>query len=111
MLLLAWFAVTAGDIPEDRVVNQFAVGGLYMTFIHINRMLQQYGCQNFPFSNHADVGLVRTMVDLFGGIGYRFSDRISTTLGYRWLKLDYDHDDFLYDVRQEGVAAGLTFRF
>jgi len=52
-----------------------------------------------------------TMVDLFGGIGYRFSDKIATTLGYRWLKLDYDHDDFLYDVRQQGIAAGLTFRF
>jgi hypothetical protein len=52
-----------------------------------------------------------TMVDLFGGIGYRFSDATSTTLGYRWLKIDYDHDGFLYDVRQQGIAAGLTFRF
>ena len=52
-----------------------------------------------------------TMVDLYGGIGYRFSDKIATTLGYRWLKLDYDHDDFLYDVRQQGIVAGMTFRF
>ncbi len=52
-----------------------------------------------------------TMIDLFGGVGYRISDKTSTTIGYRWLKLDYDNDDFLYDVRQQGIVAGMTFRF
>lgn len=51
------------------------------------------------------------MLDLFGGVGYRFSDATSATIGYRWLKIDYDHYDFLFDVRQQGIAAGLTFRF
>lgn len=51
------------------------------------------------------------MADLFGGVGYRFTDSISGTLGYRWMKVDYDKDDFLYDVRQEGLLAGMTFRF
>lgn len=50
---------------EDRVGNLFAVGGLYMTFIHINRMLQQYGCMNFPFSNHTPPDFVHTVVKLF----------------------------------------------
>ena len=50
---------------SDRVGNLFAVGGLYMTFVHINRMLQQYGCQNFPFSNHTPVDFVHTVVKLF----------------------------------------------
>jgi len=50
---------------NDRVGNMFAVGGLYMTFVHINRMLQQYGCQNFPFSNHTPVDFVHTVVKLF----------------------------------------------
>ena len=50
---------------NDRVGNLFAVGGLYMTFIHINRMLQQYGCMNFPFSNHTPVDFVHTVVKLF----------------------------------------------
>jgi len=49
----------------DRVANLWAVGGLYMTFLHINRMLQQYGCMNFPFSNHTPVDFVHTMVRLF----------------------------------------------
>ena len=52
-----------------------------------------------------------TMVDLYGGVGYRFSESTSTTIGYRWLKVDYDEDDFLFDVRQAGIAAGATFRF
>jgi len=51
--------------PTDRVANLFAVGGLYMTFVHINRMLQQYGCKNFPFSNHTPPEFVRTVSQLF----------------------------------------------
>lgn len=54
-----------GLTPQDRVGNLFAVGGLYMTFLHINRMLQQYGCQNFPFSNHTPVDFIHTVVKLF----------------------------------------------
>ncbi|MCC7441050.1 MAG: hypothetical protein IT285_05435, partial [Bdellovibrionales bacterium] len=50
---------------DDRVGNQFAVGGLYMTFIHINRMLQQYGCANFPFANNTPVDFVHTVTKLF----------------------------------------------
>lgn len=50
---------------SDRVGNLFAVGGLYMTFVHINRMLQQYGCMNFPFSNHTPPDFVHTVVKLF----------------------------------------------
>ncbi len=54
-----------GLVPEDRVGNLFAVGSLYMTFVHINRMLQQYGCQNFPFSNHTAVDFIHTVVKQF----------------------------------------------
>ena len=54
-----------GLVPEDRVANLFAVGGLYMTFIHINRMLQQYGCRNFPFANHTPPEFVHTVARLF----------------------------------------------
>ncbi len=43
----------SGLTKEDRVANLWASGSLYMTFIHINRMLQQYGCINFPFANHS----------------------------------------------------------
>ena len=51
------------------------------------------------------------MADLFGGVGYRFTDSISSRIGYRWMKVDYENDGFLYDVRQEGLIAGITFQF
>lgn len=54
-----------GLVPSDRVANLFAVGGLYMTFLHINRMLQQYGCMNFPFSNHTPSDFVGSVAKLF----------------------------------------------
>ncbi|OFZ79497.1 MAG: hypothetical protein A2583_07710 [Bdellovibrionales bacterium RIFOXYD1_FULL_53_11] len=55
----------AGLEPGDRVANLWAVGGLYMTFIHMNRMLQQYGCTSFPFSNQTPADFVHTVAGLF----------------------------------------------
>ncbi len=54
-----------GLLPSDRVGNFWAVGGLYMTFIHMNRMLQQYGNMNFPFSNHTPSDFVYNVANLF----------------------------------------------
>lgn len=54
-----------GLAEDDRVANIFATGSLYMTFIHINRMLQEYGCMNFPFSNHTPVDFIHAVVRLF----------------------------------------------
>ncbi len=51
------------------------------------------------------------MADVFGGIGYRFTDSISSTIGYRWMKVDRDENGFLYDVEQSGIIAGITFAF
>ncbi|MEL6546094.1 MAG: AMP-binding protein, partial [Myxococcota bacterium] len=50
---------------EDRVANMFAVGSLYMTFVHINRMLQEFGCTNFPFASNTPPDFVDTVVDVF----------------------------------------------
>ena len=55
-----------GLVREDRVANCWAVGSLYMTFVHINRMLQQYGCENYPFSNQTPVPFIHTVVKQFG---------------------------------------------
>lgn len=62
-----------GMKPTDRVANFWAVGGLYMTFIHMNRMMMEYGCQNFPFSNHTPAEFVYNVcqqfdVNCFSGI-------------------------------------------
>jgi len=44
-------------------------------------------------------------------LGYQWTKRFSTTLGYRYLDVDYDDDGFLYDVAQSGLTLGLSWRF
>ncbi len=48
---------------------------------------------------------------VFGGVGYRFTDWFSATLGYRFLHVDYDKDNFLMNVNVQGFLLGLAFRF
>ncbi len=50
---------------RDRVANLWAVGGLYMTFIHMHRVLSEYGCTSFPFSNATPVDFIHTVSKLF----------------------------------------------
>ena len=49
--------------------------------------------------------------DLTANIGYQWNDAIGTTVGYRLYDLDYETDDFLYDVTQHGWIIGLTWAF
>jgi phenylacetate-coenzyme A ligase PaaK-like adenylate-forming protein len=51
--------------PSDRVANLFAVGQLYMSFLHVHRALEAFGCSNFPFSNHTPADFVRNCARLF----------------------------------------------
>ena len=46
-----------------------------------------------------------------GALSYRFTDRIVARVGYRYLKVDYDNDGFVYDVALSGPILGMTFRF
>jgi hypothetical protein len=52
-----------------------------------------------------------SMGDVFGAFGYRFSDRTSGVVGYRWLSVDRETDDFLYDITMDGIMAGVSFGF
>ncbi|MBI3534197.1 MAG: hypothetical protein HY072_01745 [Deltaproteobacteria bacterium] len=54
-----------GLTPQDRVGNLFAVGGLYMTFLHIHQMLSRYGCVNFPLSNATAPEFIYTIIKYF----------------------------------------------
>jgi phenylacetate-coenzyme A ligase PaaK-like adenylate-forming protein len=105
-----FFAVGLTD--DDRIANLWAVGSLYMTFIHMNRMMQQYGCMSFPFSNHTDsefTGNVASLfkINCFSGI----SSVVLTTLrqiydaGIRDLKVDkiYYGGEHFYDADKEEV--------
>jgi phenylacetate-CoA ligase len=54
-----------GLLPSDRVGNLFAAGSLYMTFIHINAMLQRYGCTSLAFSHVVDPSFFKMVAEKF----------------------------------------------
>jgi opacity protein-like surface antigen len=45
------------------------------------------------------------------GVNYQIGDTISLAAGYRYLSIDYDDGDFVYDVDQHGPMIGLTISF
>jgi len=49
--------------------------------------------------------------DLNVNLGYQWTDSIGTVVGYRLFDVDYDHKDFLWDVRQDGFGVGLSWNF
>ena len=51
------------------------------------------------------------MWDVFGGLGYQFSDSFAVVGGYRALGVDYENNGFVYDVVQKGPMLGGVFRF
>jgi phenylacetate-coenzyme A ligase PaaK-like adenylate-forming protein len=55
----------AGLRPGDRVANLFTCGSLYASFIFVNRMLEESGCLNFPFTTGANPDLVVEYIQKF----------------------------------------------
>ena len=45
------------------------------------------------------------------GVEYAFSKSLCAIFGYRYMKIDYDKDDFKYDVANDGFYAGATIHF
>lgn len=45
------------------------------------------------------------------GAGYKFTDNITGKFGYRYMSIDYDHDQFVYDMVLDGVYAGASIKF
>ena len=43
--------------------------------------------------------------------GWRFSDLLATSLGYRYFKQDYDEDNFLWDMVMSGFVVGVGLVF
>lgn len=44
-------------------------------------------------------------------VGYQFSERISTELGYRYMDTDFSEGEFVYDVAEHGLYLGLNLTF
>jgi len=51
------------------------------------------------------------MWDALINFGYQWTEGFATTIGYRYLDVDYENKDFLYDVAQDGLTLGLSWRF
>jgi hypothetical protein len=48
---------------------------------------------------------------VFGGAGYNINPKIALIFGYRVLDVDYDKNNFLFDMNQRGPIVGMGFRF
>ena len=55
----------AGLHPSDHVANLFVSGSLYASFVFVNRMLEEMGCVNYPFTHHAPIETVNRHVGWF----------------------------------------------
>ncbi len=51
------------------------------------------------------------MWDASINLGYQWTEGFSTTIGYRYLDVDYDEDGYVYDIAQDGPTVGLSWRF
>jgi len=72
------------------------------------------GESRFSFGGHlmaGGFGAASDMVwDLRVDFGYHW-EKTSVILGYRYLDVDYEDGDFVFDVTQDGPILGLIFRF
>jgi len=66
-----WIAIfqrtygAAGLVASDRVANLFVSGSLYASFIFINRMIEEMGCLNLPFTSAAPPDTVSSQLERF----------------------------------------------
>lgn len=49
--------------------------------------------------------------DLAGIVGYKINDSWLITSGYRAVGVDYDRNDYVFDIRQKGPILGVTAKF
>ena len=46
-----------------------------------------------------------------GTIGYKFTEKTSAALGYRYYQTDYSDGGFIADIAQSGLYTGVNFIF
>ena len=103
--------VKAGLLPERSVSNS---EDWFDPLIGL-KGLSALGNSKFFISGGLALGGFGAGSDFFWdanvNLGYQWSKGFSTTVGYRYLDVDYEKDDFLYDVAQDGLTLGLSWRF
>jgi hypothetical protein len=104
-------SLRAGALPEREVSNKEdwvdpLVGLKGLSFLGASKFFISGGLAIGGFGAGSDF-----MWDAQGHLGYRWTKTFSTTIGYRYLEVDYENDGFLYDVAQQGPVLGLSWRF
>jgi hypothetical protein len=51
------------------------------------------------------------MWDACVNLGYQMTESVDITLGYRYMDVDYEKGEFLYDVSQDGMIMSLGWQF
>lgn len=82
---------------------------------YIGARVQVPFADRWTFVGYGDVGGFGVGADFTwqasAGVSYEFTKTVSGILGYRYFKVDYDHDGFVYDMRSDGIYLGATMRF
>lgn len=77
--------------------------------------LSALGNSNFFISGAALIGGFGAGSDLMWDVGlnlgYKWGEMFSTTIGYRYMDVDFEDGGFIYDVSQDGPTIGLSWRF
>lgn len=64
------------------------------------------------YGDYGGFGVNSDMVaQLYGGVGWRFADSWTASLGYRYYKTEFSKGDFNYDLAIGGPILGLTWNF
>jgi hypothetical protein len=101
----------AGLLPEQKVSNKEdwfdpLVGLKGLSFLGASKIFISGGLAIGGFGAGSDF-----MWDASANLGYQWTKSIATTIGYRYLDVDYENDGFLYDVAQHGITLGFSWRF
>ena len=71
--------------------------------------------ERWSLSGYADYGGFGVSSDmvaqLYGGVGWRFADSWTASLGYRYYKTEFSKGDFNYDLAIGGPILGVTYSF
>jgi len=82
---------------------------------YVGLRIQHWVSDRWTLIAYADVGGFGAGSDLTWqallGTNYEFSKTLGFKFGYRYMSVDYDKGGFLYDMKTQGLYAGVSFRF
>ena len=101
----------AGDLPRQAVDNTEnwidpLIGIKGLSYLGESKFYISGGLLLGGFGAGSDL-----MWDANINLGYTWTETFSTTIGYRYLDVDYEDGWYVYDVSQDGPTLGLSWRF